>query len=93
MRTNPFAPAVPCHRVLATDGTLGGYKGSWVVVATRNNTTTATTTDDCGKGSLASAAERKLAEKKQLLMEEGVVFDEKGKPMGGCFCEFQTLVV
>lgn len=29
MRTNPFAPAVPCHRVLAADRTLGGYKGAW----------------------------------------------------------------
>lgn len=27
MRTNPFAPHVPCHRVLAADGTLGGYMG------------------------------------------------------------------
>lgn len=31
MRTNPFAPEVPCHRVLAADGTLGGYKGEWMV--------------------------------------------------------------
>ncbi|KAI9925617.1 hypothetical protein ASPWEDRAFT_546680 [Aspergillus wentii DTO 134E9] len=30
MRTNPFAPEVPCHRVLAADGTLGGYKGEWI---------------------------------------------------------------
>ncbi|KAJ6031045.1 Winged helix-turn-helix transcription repressor DNA-binding [Penicillium herquei] len=27
MRTNPFAPEVPCHRVLAAGGSLGGYKG------------------------------------------------------------------
>lgn len=31
MRTNPFAPEVPCHRVLAADGSLGGYKGEWKV--------------------------------------------------------------
>lgn len=24
---NPFAPHVPCHRVVRTDGTLGGYSG------------------------------------------------------------------
>ncbi|EEH50404.2 uncharacterized protein PADG_06483 [Paracoccidioides brasiliensis Pb18] len=29
MRTNPFAPDVPCHRVLASDRTVGGYKGKW----------------------------------------------------------------
>ncbi|KAE8144150.1 hypothetical protein BDV25DRAFT_167540 [Aspergillus avenaceus] len=27
MRTNPFAPDVPCHRVLSADGSLGGYMG------------------------------------------------------------------
>ncbi|EPS26766.1 hypothetical protein PDE_01705 [Penicillium oxalicum 114-2] len=31
MRRNPFAPEVPCHRVLAANGSLGGYKGEWSV--------------------------------------------------------------
>ncbi|OTA03799.1 hypothetical protein A9Z42_0042870 [Trichoderma parareesei] len=29
LRRNPFAPDVPCHRVVATGGALGGFKGSW----------------------------------------------------------------
>ncbi|KAI9744861.1 MAG: hypothetical protein M1818_001786 [Claussenomyces sp. TS43310] len=29
LRNNPFAPQVPCHRVLATGGGLGGFCGSW----------------------------------------------------------------
>lgn len=29
MRNNPFAPKVPCHRVLASDGTIGGFGGRW----------------------------------------------------------------
>ena len=29
MRNNPFAPDVPCHRVLAADGSIGGFHGSW----------------------------------------------------------------
>lgn len=29
MRRNPFAPEVPCHRCVATGGTLGGFKGQW----------------------------------------------------------------
>lgn len=27
MRTNPFAPHVPCHRVVGFDGSLIGYSG------------------------------------------------------------------
>lgn len=29
MRRNPFAPVVPCHRVVASDLQLGGFNGSW----------------------------------------------------------------
>ena len=28
MRHNPDAPLVPCHRVVKSDGTLGGFMGS-----------------------------------------------------------------
>lgn len=28
LRKNPFAPLVPCHRVVKTDRTLGGFSGS-----------------------------------------------------------------
>lgn len=27
LRRNPYAPAVPCHRVVAADLTLGGFRG------------------------------------------------------------------
>ena len=27
LKRNPFAPYVPCHRVVAADGSLGGYMG------------------------------------------------------------------
>ena len=27
LRANPFAPQVPCHRVIASDLTIGGFKG------------------------------------------------------------------
>ena len=27
LRRNPFAPDVPCHRVIASDLTLGGFRG------------------------------------------------------------------
>ncbi|KAF2484743.1 6-O-methylguanine DNA methyltransferase [Neohortaea acidophila] len=64
MRNNPFAPEVPCHRVLANDGSLGGFKGEW------------------GEGG-------KFASKKhELLFEEGVRFDSRGKVKGPVFREF-----
>ena len=27
LRKNPYAPEVPCHRVVCSDGTIGGYRG------------------------------------------------------------------
>ncbi len=27
LKANPYAPRVPCHRVIAADGTLGGFAG------------------------------------------------------------------
>lgn len=27
LKRNPFAPAVPCHRVIASDGSIGGFHG------------------------------------------------------------------
>lgn len=27
MRSNPYAPEVPCHRVVASNGTIGGFMG------------------------------------------------------------------
>jgi len=28
LKRNPFAPDVPCHRVIAGDGTIGGFSGN-----------------------------------------------------------------
>ena len=30
LRRNPYAPQVPCHRVVASTLELGGFSGSWV---------------------------------------------------------------
>lgn len=27
MKNNPYAPEVPCHRVVRSDGRIGGFKG------------------------------------------------------------------
>ncbi len=28
MKNNPYAPEVPCHRVVSSDGTIGGFSGT-----------------------------------------------------------------
>lgn len=64
MRNNPFAPEVPCHRILSSDGSIGGFGGHW-------------------------GEEGKYAGKKrELLGEEGVKFDSKGKVKGLPFRDF-----
>lgn len=66
MRNNPFAPDVPCHRVLAASGEIGGFNGDW------------------GK-------EGKYANKKiELLRNEGVMFDPRGRVVGEPFRKFHT---
>lgn len=32
---NPFAPTIPCHRVVRSDGSLGGYSGTGGIRAKR----------------------------------------------------------
>ncbi|KDQ11119.1 hypothetical protein BOTBODRAFT_114791, partial [Botryobasidium botryosum FD-172 SS1] len=29
LRNNPFAPFVPCHRIIASDYFIGGFRGEW----------------------------------------------------------------
>ncbi|MCX7641996.1 MAG: MGMT family protein, partial [Elusimicrobiales bacterium] len=28
LKKNPFAPIIPCHRVIRSDGRIGGYSGA-----------------------------------------------------------------
>jgi len=52
MRRNPFAPEVPCHRVIPATFKLGGFQGE-----------------------VTGAS---IEKKRQLLKEEGVIFDDQG---------------
>ena len=65
MRNNPFAPEVPCHRILSSDGSIGGFKGDW------------------------GEEGRYAGKKKELLGEEGVKFDSRGKVKGQVFRDFE----
>ncbi|KAL4872355.1 6-O-methylguanine DNA methyltransferase [Aspergillus spectabilis] len=73
MRLNPFAPDVPCHRVLGVGGLLGGYMGTKPNAVTNGE----------GKG-----LEGNLGRKRQMLEDEGVRFDERGRALRGGFVGF-----
>jgi methylated-DNA-protein-cysteine methyltransferase related protein len=36
IKTNPYAPAVPCHRVVASDGSLKGYSRGEGILTKKN---------------------------------------------------------
>ncbi|KOS22356.1 Methylated-DNA--protein-cysteine methyltransferase [Escovopsis weberi] len=78
LRRNPFAPGVPCHRVIATGGGLGGFKGEWPRGKGK------------GKGKVGAAAVEgiTIAEKRRLLRGEGVRFDGGGRVLGTPFSGF-----
>ncbi|KAL4991016.1 6-O-methylguanine DNA methyltransferase [Aspergillus falconensis] len=80
MRLNPFAPVVPCHRVLGRDGALGGYMGTPPVSVSARS-----------KGS-GNGVEKggNLERKRRMLEEEGVSFDSRGRAIGRAFVAFSS---
>ncbi|KAL3477820.1 6-O-methylguanine DNA methyltransferase [Aspergillus californicus] len=78
MRLNPFAPGVPCHRVLNVDGGLGGYMGT-------------KPDKGIGKNGVGFKGKENLERKRRILESEGVMFDEKRKAIGRAFLGFPTV--
>ncbi|KAL4808856.1 6-O-methylguanine DNA methyltransferase [Aspergillus unguis] len=81
MRLNPFAPGVPCHRVLGADGGLGGYMGT-PPAKVKKQKGNANGTVKGGKGN--------LEKKRAMLEDEGVRFDERGRAIGSAFMDFPS---
>ncbi|GAA5877855.1 hypothetical protein JCM16303_000261 [Sporobolomyces ruberrimus] len=76
LRNNPFAPFVPCHRIIATNGYIGGFGGEW---NKPNPTSKKATTSSPKASSTAQIVQGpKVSQKLELLRSEGVRFDEKG---------------
>ncbi|CEQ41457.1 SPOSA6832_03196, partial [Sporobolomyces salmonicolor] len=75
LRNNPFAPTVPCHRIIASTGYVGGFSGEWTK----------------GKGKMKGREIEqgpKVTEKLELLKSEGVKFDARGQLKDkGCLWE------
>ncbi|KAL4920978.1 6-O-methylguanine DNA methyltransferase [Aspergillus aurantiobrunneus] len=87
MRLNPFAPDVPCHRVLSVDGGLGGYMGTPPGSHARSSSNLRGSRSGTG-----SSGQANLERKRRILEGEGVRFDERGRAMGKVFVEFTETV-
>ncbi|GAA6008637.1 hypothetical protein JCM10207_007187 [Rhodosporidiobolus poonsookiae] len=76
LRSNPFAPTVPCHRIIASTGFIGGFDGEW----TGGPGGSAAKSNSAGKGTKDKAfvPGSSVSDKLELLRREGVTFDKKG---------------
>ncbi|GAA5905535.1 methylated-DNA--protein-cysteine methyltransferase [Sporobolomyces salmoneus] len=73
LRNNPFAPFVPCHRIIATNGYIGGFSGEW------NKKPSSKKWSNVSRGKADTIEQGpKVSQKLQLLLGEGVKFDAKG---------------
>lgn len=87
LRRNPYAPQVPCHRVVATGGRLGGFKGQIAGKAAaaglkgRGRGKNGNNDDEAGNLLLRKEGIT-LEEKRSLLRGEGVKIDGTGKVLG-----------
>lgn len=82
LRENPFAPYVPCHRVIASTLYIGGFGGEWLPAApapaksaSAKKSATGTTATKPGQRPKDGS---RTNEKLELLRREGVRFDSKG---------------
>ncbi|KAM7204784.1 methylated-DNA-protein-cysteine S-methyltransferase [Rhypophila sp. PSN 637] len=77
-RRNPFAPTVPCHRVVASGGSLGGFKGEHLSKIVK---TTASSDKEISRTTKKTLLT--LDQKRNLLKKEGVRFDLTGQKVLG----------
>ncbi|KAG1817717.1 Alpha/Beta hydrolase protein [Suillus subaureus] len=64
LRNNPFAPFVPCHRIIASNLYIGGFSGEWGTGANARG----------GQKNTGSQCNRKM----EMLAKEGVTFSVEG---------------
>jgi methylated-DNA-[protein]-cysteine S-methyltransferase len=69
LKANPYAPHVPCHRVIASDRSIGGFAGA--------RPTTNRSSSKNNQNQKADSA--KIDKKIKLLISEGVKFTEDGR--------------
>ncbi|KAA1478650.1 DNA binding methylated-DNA--cysteine S-methyltransferase [Dentipellis sp. KUC8613] len=88
LRNNPFAPFVPCHRVVAADMGVGGFRGEWKGVSKEKSQSVPAAEKiqvernwhEKYKGTGLGNVQK---EKVKMLVLEGVAFDERMRVKGG----------
>jgi len=85
LRNNPFAPRIPCHRVIASNFFVGGFKGEWAPPPSGVAREDSDEENDGAKvrnwhkpfrgGGMGPLQNEKL----HMLVREGIVFGKRGK--------------
>ncbi|KAI0269984.1 6-O-methylguanine DNA methyltransferase [Gloeopeniophorella convolvens] len=81
LRNNPFAPRIPCHRVIASNFFVGGFKGEWTHL--KNATHDAQVKKNWHEPFKGTGLGVLQNEKLRMLVFEGVDFGKDGKLMVG----------
>jgi methylated-DNA-[protein]-cysteine S-methyltransferase len=80
LRNNPFAPHIPCHRVIASSFFVGGFKGEWMSSSPVENVgerwEKKRNWHEPFKGGGMGPLQN---EKVRMLVQEGVEFGKNGK--------------
>lgn len=84
LRNNPFAPRIPCHRVIASGFFVGGFKGEWAAATREHGDDDAAAKKIGGKNwhkpfRRSGVVGPLQNEKLRMLVREGVGFGRDGK--------------
>lgn len=84
LRNNPFAPRVPCHRVVAADGGIGGFGGECMSIPEPILSIQDVSRSNADSGiSIRGVTGKHNGEKVRLLRGEGVKVDAAGGRVNG----------
>ncbi|KDQ52025.1 hypothetical protein JAAARDRAFT_40629 [Jaapia argillacea MUCL 33604] len=78
LRNNPFAPFVPCHRIVASNHFIGGFFGEWGSISS-----TSGKEEKSSKKATSDDAGLQCQKKMRMLAAEGVGFSKNGYLLGG----------
>jgi methylated-DNA-[protein]-cysteine S-methyltransferase len=78
LRHNPYAPFIPCHRVIAADYFVGGFSGYVLYAAAKSGLCRDLNPVHAAPWHRAWGTGETIDRKRELLLAEGVAFDSQG---------------